>query len=201
MDKQEYLNQIAATNRPAKQPTKGIFASKFLWVGIAGVAALILIILIGSVIGGAKGGISQKVFALQLHLENTSEVIQTYQPNVKSSVLRSSSASLYSVLSDTNRKMTDYIAEHYADKASEKLVEEATLEKDGLAADLFEAKINGILDRIYAHKMAYEISLFMTEETQIYDATGDENLKEMMTASRNSLNTLYDQFNNFSEAK
>jgi hypothetical protein len=85
--------------------------------------------------------------------------------------------------------------------ANKNLVEEATLSKDGLEADLFEAKINGNLDRIYAHKMAYEISLFMNEETKLINTTKNSDYKEILTKSYNSLDNLYDSFSNFSETK
>ena len=65
---------------------------------------------------------------------------------------------------------------------------------------MFEAKINGILDRIYAHKMAYEISLITTREAQIMKSINNDTLNEILTTSYNSLETLYDKFNNFSEA-
>ena len=83
---------------------------------------------------------------------------------------------------------------------SEDLVEEATLNKDGLESELFEAKINGILDRIYAHKMAYEISVITSEEAKIINMTGDSSLKELLEKSHSSLENLYEKFNNFSEA-
>jgi len=129
-------------------------------------------------------------------------VIQEYQPNVKSSELRSYSASLYSILSNTDNGLTEYLDQRYNIKDKDiksNIVEEATLEKDGLTADLFEAKINGVLDRIYAHKMAYEISLITAEEASLVKITKNEDYKAILTDSYNSLTTLYEKFNNFSE--
>ena len=85
--------------------------------------------------------------------------------------------------------------------ANDSITEEETLTKDGLANELFEAKINGILDRIYAHKMAYEISLVTSREIQLYKSTNNENLKGILDTSYNSLSNLYDKFNDFSETK
>ena len=80
------------------------------------------------------------------------------------------------------------------------MAEEETTAKDGLEAELFEAKINGILDRIYTHKMAYEISLITNREAQIMKSINNETLNEILTTSYDSLETLYDKFNDFSEA-
>lgn len=204
MDRQEYLNQISTANRPVKEPKSGIFASKFFWVGIIGLVAFILIMILGAIIGGTKGNEKERVFSLILHLDNTSEVVGQYQSSVKSSDLRSYSASLKGILSNTSRELTTYAEEKYNFKAkdvSSKISEEETLSKDGLANELFEAKINGILDRIYAHKMAYEISLITNRESQIFKSSGNENLKNILETSYNSLNNLYDGFNDFTETK
>lgn len=205
MDGQDYLNQISAAVRPEKRSKKDkILSSKFFLIGAIGVIGFILILILGAILSSGKGGEKNLSFRLKLHLDNTESVIQEYQPSVKSSVLRSSSASLYSVLTNTNRELTDYITAKFNFKDKEvdkKLKDELQLEKDGIVSDLFEAKINGVLDRMYAHKMAYEVSMIMTEEDKIYDMTGDETLKNLLSTSYNSLKNLYDKFNDFSEAK
>lgn len=204
MDRQEYLNRISVANRPVKEPKNGIFASKFFWVGIIGLAAFILIMILGAIISGTKGNEKERIFSLILHLDNTSEVIEQYQSSVKSSDLRSYSASLKGILSNTSKELTTYAEEKYDFKAkdvSSKISEEETLSKDGLENELFEAKINGVLDRIYAHKMAYEISLITNRESQIFKSSSNENLKNILETSYNSLNNLYDGFNDFTETK
>lgn len=204
MEGQEYLNQISAENRPVKKSGGKIFSSKFFWVGVIGVVALIIIMIIGALLGGNKGGEKNLTYALKLHLDNTAAIISEYQPTVKSSALRSSSASFYGVLTNTSRDLTNYLTERYNFKdkdISQNLTDEAQLNSDGLKAELFEAKINGVLDRVYAHKMAYEIMMIKSEESKIYDSTSNETLKEMMSQSFNSLENLYDNFNDFSETK
>ena len=205
MDGQEYLNQISAANRPAdKQKIHGILSSKVFLAVVIGVIALIVIMIIGSILGGSKGGEKNNCIRLLLHLDNTAELIKEYQPNIKSSDLRASSSSLESVLNVTSKSVSDYLVEkyNYKDKsADKKIVEQATLEKDGLANELFEAKINGILDRIFAHKMTYEITVFMTEEEKVLGTTKNDALKEALTTSYDSLKNLYNNFNDFSETK
>ena len=204
MDRQEYLNQISTKKQPAKAQKSGIFASKFFWAGLIGVGALVFVMIIGGILSGVRGNDKERLFALILHIDNTSEVIGEYQSHVKSSNLRSHSASLASVLSNTSKDLTSYATEKYDFKAKnvdKNIIEEETTAKDGLSNELFEAKINGILDRIYAHKMAYEISLIASSEAQLLKSTNNETLKNALTTSYNSLDNLYDKFNDFSETK
>ena len=64
-----------------------------------------------------------------------------------------------------------------------------------------KTKINGILDRVFAHKMAYEITMILSEESKLIDATKNEAFKEDLKENHNSLENLYDKFNDFSETK
>lgn len=205
MDGQEYLNQISAANRPAKAPSKmgNILGSIYFKIGIGAVAALIVIMIIGAALGGG-GSAQDKLVAVKLRMDRTMEVIQDYQSSVKSSNLRSSSASLYGVLSNTNTQLTSYLADKYSytdKKADKNLTEEADLNAEELSGDLFEAKITGTLDRTYAHKMAYEISWFANQEVSLINSSKDENLKSILNTSYQSLDNLYDNFNDFSETK
>ena len=207
MDRQEYLNQIAETSQPKKVGGKkkgSFFSPKMLMIGAICLVLLVAMVIFGNIMSGSKGSEKDRAYALKLHLDNTTSVISEYQKKVKSSILRSSSASLSSILSSTSRDLTTYITEKYNFKAKDvpkKMTEQATLEKDGLEQDLFEAKINGNLDRIYAHKMAYEISLVAAEEANLMNATKNDKLKEVLQTSYDSLSDLYDDFNDFSEAK
>ncbi|MBO7718313.1 hypothetical protein J6S37_02360 [Candidatus Saccharibacteria bacterium] len=202
MDGQDYLNQISASNRPVKTSgLSNLLSSKFFWFGIGALILFIIILIIGAILGGNNDNVKNRSFALKLHLDNTTNVIKTYQNDVKSSTLRSYSASLSGILSDTNNKFTAYLTDVYSytpENIDEKIIEQATLEKDALNNELFEAKINGILDRIYAHKMTYEISAIASEEAKIINMANDETLVNILTTSYNSLLNLYDSFNNYS---
>lgn len=206
MDGQQYLNRISGANGPARAKVgkRNIFSSKYFIIGAIGLGALILIMIVGAILGGGKGDEKTLGFKLYLHLDNTNQLIQEYQPALKSSDLRSSSAALNSILSDTNSSLNDYLVQKYSFKPKnidKKVQEEATLARDDLSNELFEAKINGILDRIYAHKMAYEIASILTEEATMAKNTKNETLIQIINKSTESLNNIYDKFNDFSEAK
>lgn len=205
MDSQDYLNQIAASSRPYKPPKKGlagILTSKyFKWGGIA-LIALTVIVIFGSMLGGGKSTVLDKCIDLKLHLDATTGVIDTYQPNVKSSQLRSLSSSMKGLFTNVSSQLNTYMVQAlgYDEKeVKETVIEEVVLARDELLNDLFEAKINGFLDRVYAHKMTLEIYNVISQEKGVIDATEDANLKSYLASSIDSLNNLYTQFNDFSE--
>ncbi|MBR2543280.1 hypothetical protein IKF03_01620 [Candidatus Saccharibacteria bacterium] len=212
MDGQEYLDQISRKNKPVKKSggASSIFSSKFFIVGMIGVVGVVLMMILGMLVGGEKGGEKNTCLELKLHLENTSELIKEYQNSVRSSNLRSISASLYGLLSNTEREVTTYLVEKYKFKdnknnyektVSKKILNAANSAKEELNTELFSAKINGILDRIYAHKMAYEISVFIAEENKLMNETKNDTLKASLLSSRQSLENLYTSFEDFSETK
>lgn len=205
MDGQNYLNQISATVRPEKKSKMNFLKSPIFIVIVIGIVGVIGAMIIGSALGDNKEGVKAHSISLKFHIDNTMEVINTYQPNVKSSDLRSSSASLQSVLSNTSRDLTNYLVNTYAykdgDKNNQILADEAKLEQDGLLNDLFEAKITGVLDRVYAVKMAYEISLLTSEESRLFGESSDQGLRDILVTSYDSLNNLYSKFNDFSGTK
>ena len=205
MQGQEYLNQISASNRPVKKSKMtNVLSSKLFIGGVIALVLLIIIMIIGSILGGNKGGEKNDCYKLYLHLTAISEVIEEYQNDIKSSDLRASAASLKGVLNNTNNDLTEYLTEKYQFKEKEidkDFIAEANTAKDGLMAELFEAKINGNLDRIFAHKMDYEISLIATEETQIVNSTSNDSLNELLVKSYGSLDSLYSKFSDFSETK
>lgn len=212
MENQEYLNQIAASSAPVKKPDGGglsdkilsIIKSKYFLIGMIGLVGLIVIMIVASLLTPKKVDTRAEIIKLRLHSDNTIEVMDTYQPEVKSSILRSYSASLKSSLASLSSDLENYLTTKYGKKdtkADKTLVSEANTIKDGLSNELFEAKITGVLDRIYAHKMAYEITKLMNEEAVVNALAKDDTLTAALDQSYNSLEKLYDDFNNFSETK
>lgn len=200
MDGQEYLNQISASVRPVKKPRDSFVSSPIFKIIAGAVAAFIAIAIVGAILSSGRAGAKDQAISLKLNIDSTLSVISEYQPSVKSSDLRSSSASLYSVLSNTSRDLTTFITENYnysAKKDDKKFADDVALESDELDSALFQAKINGILDQVYANKMAYVISLMTTKETTLYNATSNAELQEILSSSYNSLDNLYSKFNDF----
>ena len=148
MNDKEYLKQISSAVRPEKKSKMSFLSSPIAKALLIGVVGLIVIIIIGSILGGGKAGTVSKTASLKFHLDNTATVISDYRKLIKSSNLRSSSASLYSVLTNTSKEVAEILpklgfSSNSAD--GKKLSNKAVKNKDALENDLFEAKINGNL--------------------------------------------------------
>ena len=203
MDNQAYLNQISASNRSTKK-SNPFLSSAIFKVLVGGIIALVLVIILGAIINSNKTDTKSKCISLHFHFNNLTSVIEKYQPSVKSSALRGSSASLKSLVSNINSDLNNYLIDKYEFKekdVDEKLVADETALYEALDVELFEAKINGFLDRTYARKMAYEISIIQTRESEISKSIKEESLKQALTNSYNSLENLYESFDSFSETK
>lgn len=205
MDGQEYLNQISGVTGGARNGGRPAWLSSPIFkVLVIGVVGVILMMIVGAILGNGGDSFKDRCFGLKLKLDRTISAITDYQTEVKSSELRSYSASLSGVLSNTNREFENYLVEKYKYKeksVAKNITAKADEDFEELSTELFTAKINGNLDRIFAIKMSYEISLIMAEESSIYVATNNEDLKKMMQTSHESLSNLYENFNGFSEAK
>ena len=214
MDNKEYLRQIAASSTQPKTPVQqaksgaaNFFSSIYFKLIAGAAAAFMLIAILGSILGSGGDSLKENSISLKLHLDYVANTIGNYQKLVKSSDLRSSSASLTSIISNTNRDLTNFLAAKYAYKDNDakktypKIFEEQQLQFSEREQVLFNAKINGALDRYYAHQMAYEITYITTKEAAIIKAAKDQTLISSLNSSISSLNNLYSKFNDFSEAK
>lgn len=200
MDNQAYLDQISPI--PKKTILNGdLFKSKILKLIIGGVAAVIAIIIFGTIINSGESE-QTKCIKLQLHANNLSQIIKDYQPAVKSSSLRSNSTSFDSILANIEVTNEKYLKEKFDFKKSSIDKKLEAKENDLYAElnnDLFTAKINGLLDRTYARKMSYEATVLRSYIEEVYKKTKNEEYKNELESFFNSLNVLEETFDSFSE--
>ncbi|MBR6965168.1 hypothetical protein IKH83_02550 [Candidatus Saccharibacteria bacterium] len=202
MDNQAYLDQLAASNRPTK-PSKffELSSSKIFKFLAAAIGLFILLLIFGNVMSGIKNGKRQELIDFKAHLDGINRTIDRYQGALKSSSLRSHSASLFTIISTTADATQTFIDANYKpDKDTKPSDSEGKL-ADERDADLYNAKINGLLDRTYARKFAYEISVLMSDESKLVKQFDDAAFKSAIQSSYNSLSVLKDSFTSFSEAK
>ena len=199
MDSQSYLNEISSTAHPAEKPKKNILSNKFVLVGIILVVGIALMSIIGTILSNGKSGVKEQAFEIKFRLESVSNVISDYQRYVKSSDLRSSSASLSGVLSNTNRDLSAYIDGTYSNGPEKDIQASENERTEALKNELFNAKINGNLDRIYAHKMDYEISVLIQMENKLIKSSSNETLTSILQTSTDSLTNIQSKFSDYSE--
>lgn len=204
MDSEAYLNRISISNRRHKAGGNNFLNSIWFKV-IVGVVLGASIFMIFSSILGSGESVKDKLTALKLHTTNLSKTISTYQPRVKSSSLRSNTASLNGVLTNATNGITNYMTEKYKTKDDKNVSKNLKKKEEDLTKkledELFNARINGLLDRTFASKMAYEITVISTRSKEILKLTKNDDLKNILNTSLNSLDNLYNSFNNYSEAR
>lgn len=199
MDRKEYLNQISAKSTPTQKGLPPFLTSKFFWIIMVCLLAIVAILGIGSAITGSKEPPENRFYALLLQVDNVRGVTEQYQDVLKSSTLRGYTTSLNTILASTSSELTAFVTEVYKynpKKLPEKITTEAAQHNEELNNELFEAKITGNLDEIFDLKMIYEISLIMNQEEAILQTAKNEALVNMLT---NSYNNLQAQYNNFNE--
>ena len=197
-----YLDKIAESNRPAKATTGPFpFPPKvMIGLGIA-VGVIFLIIIVASIFGGGDKDSEQSlVQKLNLRSTNLSRTIETYNRNVKSSKLRSMGSSLRTVLNETASRTTTILTEDFNSKKSDKGAEESEktyIEEVNTALE--NAKLNGLLDRDFVREMTYQIGLILSMESDILGKTKKDNLKEFLNSSYSNLESLYNDFSEYSD--
>lgn len=210
MNNKDYLEQIASETRPLVAKAPGFFGDKLNLsmkqlkiIGIA-VAAVIIVLFVAMIAGsGNKNSERDYVDTALLRTRDLSEVIDSYRTYIRSSELRSMAMSLKSVLTETNYNLTTSLTNDFGVKEPEKPNKESTTTEEAaligeLNDSLEAARLNALLDRVFAREYTYQISLLISLETDIINRTQKESLKSNLTSSRTNLETLHEQFDNFS---
>lgn len=209
MDNMAYLQQIATpTNQKQKPFGKSLMDGPLIKILIGLAALAILIIIIGLATSGGKSGNSERssVEQIQLRSSNLIKTIGTYTKSLKSSSLRSTSQSLSTVLTATNRELTNLLKSGYAvsDESdtslsqSTKSSEETYINK--VNENLKNAQLNANLDRTYARQMALEVSLLSSLESSLLEKTSNSSLKSILATSLNNLSPLRTAFDSFTDS-
>ena len=198
-----YLNQIAADARPTppKSGLANLFTPKVLAFAIGGIILAIVLIIVGSLLGGVSRKEQTLVEQANLRCTNLLTTIDTYTPELKSPNLRALTASLSSILTETSRNLTTSLQSDFGQDAkatpSESLTQSETDHISALNSTLESARLNGILDRTYLREMELQISLLLSIESEALARTDKPSLTGYLNSSTQSLATLHDQFESF----
>lgn len=199
MNDLEYLNQISAKVNQQQKPA-GLFDKKMKIVFgvLAGVLILFIILLVAA--GGSSKPEATATSELNRLYNRSTELLKTYNAyngSVRSSSLRSTGTSLSTLLTELSSTTTSYLG----DAKTDGVVGEDAQNFLELNNTLEKARLNGILDRNYAHEMHYQIRYLIIIEDSVREKTADANLKTYLTSSTESLSRLSETFGNFSESK
>ena len=207
MNDMAYLQQISATNRPT--PASGSLAAlfhdkMFRLVGILVVVALLILgaLAIISASMPQPTTAADELSRIYLRSVTLSETVKSYNSSVKSSELRADGASLSAVLADLSSNSATILSSAYQLETKSLSSPQQDTESLAKTADtLSQAKLNGLLDRYYASELSYQISYLILLEDSALTKTDDTAIRDYLTTSRSSLQTLQASFAKFSEAK
>ncbi len=207
MNNLEYLNQISQSSRPVS--TKKTASSKFPIALIAkiigiGLAVLMVILLIGGVISNINSRVPELTKQVYTRSVNLDKTLKTYNKLLKSSRLRSIGSSLDATLTGTQNQLETYLESKYGKKATtpkDSILEEETNMTEKLERNLTNARLNGILDRMYKNQIEYQVSLLLSMCSELETRAKDEELLKIITQMDSNLTTIQESFEAYSEAK
>lgn len=207
MNNKEYLEKIAKDTRTTKMQQK-----KFLGLNLSpntiklliGGAILVFVIMIFGMIFSGDGN-KERDYVDKVYLRASNLISETgnYTKLVKSSQLRSMGNSLIAILTETQYAIGTSLKEDFGAKSLEKPNKETTkTDEDAVMVKYLETlengRLNGILDRVYTREVAYQIGMLISAEQDAYTRTKKDNLRTALEKSMTNLDTLYNQFNEFS---
>lgn len=199
MNNLEYLNEISKSNRPVKTSTSGLNPKTVLKIVIGGVIAFALLAIISIATNTGPKAVD---YAKQINLRtyNLSETLRTYNPSIKNSNLRAISISLSSVLTDASNKFNTYFSFNDIDPSpSNDVSESEAAMSEELNLTLNNAKLNGILDRIYLNQIQLQVALLSSLIAQALSRNNNDiNLLEILQQYESSLNLILDSFQKYS---
>ena len=192
----DYMNQIAP--RTPKRPLGKLSIRQVLMVG-GGliIAVIILAIIVNTVAAGKRDPLEH----LSARLTSTQTVVTTAQANLKSSKLKSLNGNLTIYMTNTNRDVSKplLLAGINTTKLSKAIVAgEATT---ALTARLEDARLNAVYDRTYAREMTYQLGTLLTLMKQIYNGSGNTELKTFLKSAYDNLRPTQESFANFSASE
>lgn len=186
-----YLAQISKST--AKPPRT---VSKQVLVIVSLVALIIISIVFVSIFSSVSNKPNELSMSLYLRMQNLQKSTKTYQASLKDSRLRTTNSSLNAQLNNHSRDIGERLTErgYKLNKLKEKIVLEETEHIDTLNETLEKARLNGVLDRYYPENMVYEISTIIDLLNQTFNATRNDEFKELLEKIFNDFVSLKKDF-------
>jgi hypothetical protein len=203
MDNRQYLARIAA--KPAPPTTNKLFDPKMIKIVVVLIIAVFTVIILANLLGDAANkpkALTEQLYLRLTNLSADSSPIVTYGHDVKSPELRSLATSLKSALIASAHDLSTLLPTLKIDP-EEINQTTAAAESDHITAlttDLANAKLNGILDRIYSKDLALQISDLLYLESSLLEKTSDPSLITALEKSTTDLTILHTKFTDFSNS-
>lgn len=212
MDNFAYLDQITQSTKPQSKPKSfnGILSgSNIMKIIACGIVVFMLLLgfnILSSNSSKKTQTLREQIFTRATNLNST---LQTYGPKLKSSQLRSINSSLSSALNDSIAKIDNYNKAKQSEQKGKKKKSKSKKDKedevakeeqeniDKLNTSLQNAKLNGLLDRVYANQINLQVSRLIALISELDARTRDQELREILEQLYSNLNVIHGNFENF----
>ena len=188
----DYMNQIAPQMPKRPLGKLGIRQVLILGGGLI-IAVIILAIIVNSVAAGKRDPLEH----LSARLTSTQAVVVAAQANLKSSKLKSLNGNLTLYMTNTNRDVSKPLLSAGINTAKLSKTIVASEAPTSLVARLEDARLNAVYDRTYAREMTYQLGTLLTLMKQIYNGTGNPELKTFLKSAYDNLSPTQESFANF----
>lgn len=201
MNNLEYLNQISQETRPTSTK-KSNPLSLVIKIAVGGIAAFLFIICVGVVLNAGKSSPTDLTKQLYVRTANLNTTLTTYNKSLKSSQLRAIGTSLNGVLTGASASLSNYLLPEGGEKGDlnppEKLLATETTTDEELNTALNNAKLNGILDRVYANQIQLQVSLLIAFISQLAPRTKDSALLDIIDQYQSNLYVIEQSLESYS---
>lgn len=201
MNNLEYLNQISQETRPTSTK-KSNPLSLVIKIAVGGIVAFLFVMCVGIVLNAGKSSPTDLAKQLYVRTANLNTTLTTYNKSLKSSQLRAIGTSLNGVLTGASASLSNYLLPEGGEKGDlnppEKLLAIETATDEELNTSLNNAKLNGILDRVYANQIQLQVSLLIAFISQLEPRTKDEALLDIITQYQSNLYVIEQSLENYS---
>lgn len=190
MNNLEYLNHISQTSRPvAHRKTSGPKSGLISKILLGGLAALAVIGVIAFIINLTKPDTDKYINQLYYRTTSFNSVLENYNRYLKSSDLRAIANSLSGALTGATSSLDAYYTQNNQKPGNytEKFLAEEAPAYTELETTLRNAKLNGLLDRIYVAQTQLQVSLLLTLIAQTYERTKDPYLVQTLNTYSTNL--------------
>lgn len=200
MNNLEYLNQISQENRPVKTKGTTTFTGLILKLIIGGIVALALIIALGIIISNTKTKSSDLTKQLFFRTTSLNETIKDFNPSLKSSKLRAIGTSLANTLTSASGQLSTYLGNQNTEDTSPSpsALKTETENINTLNLTLNNAKLNGILDRIYANQIQFQVSILLSLITKTIDHSKNSDLLSILQQYHSSIENVNQSLQEYS---
>ena len=210
MDNMAYLQQIAGVDNSVNQKKKNdnplakLFnVWTFLILGILAVLVVIVMVIVSALnkVDIKDQELMQRSYWMAHNLVDTT--FGEYNEHIKNSDIRNMSASFRGVLNEIILNEKNQLSSEFqfeiddVDEETDAILKEEKEKIEKLNETLYEAKINGILDRVYLREMTMQIAYLRAHQSEIVARTKNSTVSDFSQRMVDNLDNLYEQFHNF----